>query len=74
MKVGVMYITPVPTNFTLDFHGERNQSLNFVVFNWNLMKFKNSKHKTIASIERTSDNPATTRNKQYTSRFEENKF
>ena len=37
MKVGVMYITPVPTNSTLGFHRKRNQSLNFVVFNWNLM-------------------------------------
>jgi hypothetical protein len=28
----------------------------------------------IASMERTSDNPANARNKLYTRRFEENKF
>ena len=72
-KAGVMYITPVPTKSTLDSYWERNQRLNFMEFNWNLLDFENSKLKKIASMKRTSYNTATTRNKQYITGFEENK-
>jgi hypothetical protein len=40
-KAGMMYIIPVPSIFTLDFHGLRNQRLKNLVFIMNSMDFKN---------------------------------
>ena len=73
-KAGVMYITPVPTKSTLGFYIERNQRWNFNGVQLNLLDFKNSKLKNVASMQKTSNHTTTARNNQYISWFEEIKM
>ena len=71
MKGGVMYITHMPLNSTLDPYWERNQRWNFSSVQLNLLDFKNSKLNNDASMQRTSDHTKSRQMEQYIGCFKQ---